>query len=82
MEMLPLGDLHTLLKQAPGNKLSINDVSGVLHQGLQALDYLHGKRVTHRDLKLGNIMVKATISFSHTAVTDTSSTRCIAHWYR
>lgn len=81
MEMLPQGDLHRLLKQAQGNKLSNNDVSAVLYQALQALEYLHGERVTHRDLKLANIMVCSIMFFDHAAVTDTSSTTSIAERY-
>ena len=72
MEMLPLGDLQRLLRQAPDNKLSILDVSAVLRQGLEALEYLHGSRVTHRDLKLANIMVNATISFAYAVVIENS----------
>ena len=73
MEMLPRGDMHRLLKEASGSKLSIMNVCAVLHQGLEALAYLHENRVTHRDLKLANIMVNKTISLDHAAFTQTSS---------
>ena len=57
MELLPQGDLQNLLDSTGRRGLSDTQAAVVLWQGLEALEYLHEKNITHRDLKPKNIMV-------------------------
>ncbi|KAF2155304.1 kinase-like protein, partial [Myriangium duriaei CBS 260.36] len=61
MEYLPLGDLrayvdlHGTLKDSPAARFT--------DQILDALAFLHGQKLVHRDIKPGNIMISALVPF-------------------
>jgi serine/threonine protein kinase len=54
MEFVPHGDLQAYLKHG---LLSEPNAILVARQTLLALDYLHGKNITHRDIKPDNILI-------------------------
>src|SRR2546423_1728017 len=55
MELIEGQTLKTLLPAAPLNGAV---VAPLMNQISAALDYAHGQRVVHRDIKPGNIMVR------------------------
>ncbi len=55
LEYVDGGSLEQIIKKR--GPLSENQVAGLVHQILQGLSHLHSKRVIHRDLKPGNILV-------------------------
>jgi serine/threonine protein kinase len=54
MEYVPCGDLQQYLRKG---LLSENNAKVVARQVLEALNYLHAKRITHRDIKPDNILM-------------------------
>lgn len=56
MEYYPLGDLSRQHKNEPFSEYEIIDI---IAQTASALEYLHEKKVTHRDLKPQNILVRS-----------------------
>lgn len=67
MEYAPLG---SMLDQS--RERSYNDIEGraIIRQTLQALTYLHARRITHRDIKPANILVFARDPEMHVKVAD------------
>lgn len=61
MEYHPLGNLSTQHRQ---DGITGHDCLHLLHQGLQALEYLHSESVTHRDVSPGNILVHSRTPFT------------------
>lgn len=65
MEYCSGGDLYAMFKAANTSKsstvyapLPMNMVRGVMFQVAQALGYLHGNSIMHRDLKMSNILLQ------------------------
>lgn len=56
MEYYPLGDLSAQHQKQP---FSEPEIINIIVQIASALEYLHEKKVTHRDLKPGNILVRS-----------------------
>ncbi|KAI5370156.1 Putative serine/threonine-protein kinase, active [Septoria linicola] len=58
MEYVPCGDLQQYISQH--GPVPENMAKQVAQQVLDALDYLHKKNITHRDIKPDNILLKST----------------------
>jgi serine/threonine-protein kinase len=55
MEFIPGGSLADVVTRVP--QITLGRTATMLEQIAGALDYAHSKRVIHRDLKLGNILI-------------------------
>jgi serine/threonine protein kinase len=49
--------LHAHLKSMPNRQFQEEKAKKILKQLLMSLEYLHDKNVTHRDIKLENIII-------------------------
>lgn len=52
------GDLHSLLRKQPGNRLPVESVRFYAAEVLIALEYLHSLGIVYRDLKPENILIR------------------------
>ncbi|XP_066260931.1 serine/threonine-protein kinase STK11 isoform X1 [Euwallacea similis] len=52
-----VGSLQVILESAPGKKLPAIQAHGYFSQLLDGLEYLHGARVVHKDIKPGNLLL-------------------------
>lgn len=59
MQYIDGRDLKTMLAEyhARGETMPAADVSRIIHEVCQALDYAHSKNIIHRDVKPSNIMI-------------------------
>lgn len=57
MEYVSGCSLHGYLKRKPNRRLDEPEVKRIMKQILHAIDYCHNKNVTHRDLKLENLLL-------------------------
>ena len=57
MEYAQGESLHAYLKAQPNRRFSEDKAKNIIKQVIQVLAYLHAKNVTHRDIKLENIII-------------------------
>jgi serine/threonine protein kinase len=57
MELVEGLSLYELLKKQPKRKISEENARSIIKQILRALNYCHSRNVTHRDIKLENVIV-------------------------
>ncbi|CAF2057153.1 unnamed protein product [Brassica oleracea var. botrytis] len=58
IDYCPNGDLHSLLRKQPGNRLPVSSVRFFASEVLVALEYLHALGIVYRDLKPENILIR------------------------
>ncbi|XP_030439599.1 serine/threonine-protein kinase WAG1-like [Syzygium oleosum] len=58
IDYCPGGDLHSLLRKQPGNRLPVQAVRFFAAEALVALEYLHALGIVYRDLKPENILLR------------------------
>ncbi|XP_047336405.1 serine/threonine-protein kinase WAG1-like [Impatiens glandulifera] len=58
IDYCPNGDLHSLLRRQPENRLPIESVRFYAAEVLVALEYLHSLGIVYRDLKPENILLR------------------------
>ena len=57
MEMVNGGSTHGYLKSKPNRRMEEPVARRIIGQLLSALSYLHSKCISHRDIKLENVML-------------------------
>ena len=57
LEYVPGGSTHGFLKSKPNRRMSEDDARKIYKQLINSLNYLHGKCIAHRDIKLENVML-------------------------
>jgi serine/threonine protein kinase len=57
MEMICGGSTHGYLKSKPNRRMEEINAKKIIGQLLSALSYLHSKCISHRDIKLENVML-------------------------
>ncbi|XP_010542344.1 PREDICTED: serine/threonine-protein kinase WAG1-like [Tarenaya hassleriana] len=58
IDYCPNGDLHSLLRKQPGNRLPVHPVRFFAAEVLVALEYLHALGIVYRDLKPENVLLR------------------------
>lgn len=57
MEFIPGVSLHHYLRFKPGHKLDENESKKLFFQIVQCVKYCHDSNISHRDLKLENLLL-------------------------
>ena len=57
MEYINGGSLHSLLKSQPNRQLRDSEAKKLFRQIASAIKYWHSKNITHRDIKLENVLL-------------------------
>lgn len=57
MEYLKGGELYDYWDRFPERKMPEHEAKDIFRQLIMAIDFCHGKKIIHRDLKLQNILL-------------------------
>lgn len=57
MEYVGGGSLHGYLKSKPNRRLDERDAQRIFRQIIEGLNYCHNRCITHRDIKLENLLL-------------------------
>ena len=77
LEFVPGGSLGAFLKKKPGRRLEESECRAIFRQLVLALEYIHSQKVTHRDLKLENLLMDKENSV--VKVIDFGFSTCFSH---
>jgi serine/threonine protein kinase len=81
LEYVPGGSTHGFLKSKKHRRMSEDDARRIYRQIINALTYLHGKCIAHRDIKLENVMLDDTQS-NQVKLIDFGFSTCIPNEQR
>jgi MAP/microtubule affinity-regulating kinase len=75
MEHVSGGSLHGYLKSKPSRQMAEPEAKYLFKQVLQAINYCHSRCITHRDIKLENILLNE--EKNHVKLIDFGFSTCI-----
>ncbi|OMJ83878.1 hypothetical protein SteCoe_15105 [Stentor coeruleus] len=76
LEYISGGSLGSYLKKQPNKRLSEEECRGLFKQLVSAIEYIHSQKVTHRDLKLENLLLQ---EFGAIKIIDFGFSTCFSH---
>ena len=76
MEYIGGCSLHSYLKRRPNRKLEESEVRRIFKQILKGIEYSHSKNITHRDIKLENILLDEQ---NNVKIIDFGFATCFSH---
>ena len=77
LEFISGGSLGAYLKKKPNRRLDENECRNLFRQLVLAVEYIHSQKVTHRDLKLENLLMDSESSVLK--VIDFGFSTCFSH---
>lgn len=76
LEFVPGGSLGAMLKKRQNRRLEELECKGLFRQLVAAIEYIHSQKVTHRDLKLENLLLE---NESIIKIIDFGFSTCFSH---
>lgn len=76
LEFVPGGSLGAMLKKRQNRRLEEFECKGLFRQLVAAIEYIHSQKVTHRDLKLENLLLE---NESVIKIIDFGFSTCFSH---
>ena len=58
MEYCEVGNLYNYQSKLPAKVFNLEEASDILRQVLEGMEFIHGKGIIHRDIKLENIFLR------------------------
>ena len=76
LEYIPGGSLGSYLKKKPNKRLEEEECKYIYKQIVHAISYIHSQKVTHRDLKLENLLINESFIVK---IIDFGFSTCFSH---